>query len=140
MSLSSVFDIASSGMVAETQRLSDSAQNMTNANVEVGNPNNVYQARYPIFEAVQERANQWIGDNTRAGVKLLGTYQSGAAPIARYEPNNPISDANGYVYTPSISTVEEMANIISASKSYQMDVNMFTMTKQLMQQTLQLGQ
>ncbi|RUR08871.1 flagellar basal body rod protein FlgC [Legionella sp. km772] len=140
MSLSSVFDIASSGMAAETQRLSTSAQNMTNANVEVGNPNDVYQARYPIFEAVQAQANQWMGDNVKAGVKLQGTYVSNAPPSMRYEPNNPIADANGYVYTANISTVEEMANMISASKSYQMDINMFTMTKQLMQQTLQLGQ
>ncbi len=140
MSLGSVFDIASSGMVAETARLSTSAQNMTNANVEVGNPNDVYQARYPVFEAVQEQANQWMGENVKAGVKLQGIYVSNAPPSMRYEPNNTISDANGYVYTSNISTVEEMANMISASKSYQMDVNMFTMTKQLMQQTLQLGQ
>lgn len=140
MSLSSVFDIASSGMVAETERLSTSAQNMTNANVEVGNPNQVYQPRYPIFEAVQEQANQWMGDKLNAGVKLQGTYVSNAPPLMRYEPNNPIADANGYVYTPNVSTVEEMANMISASKSYQMDINMFNMTKQLMQQTLQLGQ
>lgn len=140
MSLSSVFDIASSGMVAETQRLSTSAQNMTNANVQVGNPNDVYQARYPIFQAVQEEANQWMGENLKAGVKLQGVYVSNAPPSLRYEPNNPIADGNGYVYTSNISTVEEMANMISASKSYQMDINMFTMTKQLMQQTLQLGQ
>lgn len=140
MSLGNVFDIASSGMVAETARLTTSAQNMTNANVTVGNPNEVYQPRYPIFESVQEQANQWIGDDLKAGVKVKGTYVSDAAPSMRYEPNNPIADANGYVYTPNISTVEEMANMISASKSYQMDVNMFNMTKQLIQQTLQLGQ
>lgn len=140
MSLSTVFDIASSGMVAETERLSTSAQNMTNANVEVGNPNDVYQPRYPIFEAVQAQANQWMGEQVRAGVKLQGIYVSNAPPSMRYEPNNPIADANGYVYTSNVSTVEEMANMISASKSYQMDINIFNMTKQLMQQTLQLGQ
>jgi flagellar basal-body rod protein FlgC len=140
MSLNTVFDIASSGMVAETARLSTSAQNMTNANVAVGNPNDVYQAKYPIFEAVQEQANQWIGDNLKAGVKVQGTYVSEAPPLMRYEPNNPIADSRGYVYTPNVSTVEEMANMISASKSYQMDINMFNMTKQLIQQTLQMGQ
>lgn len=140
MSLSTVFDIASSGMVAETARLSTSAQNMTNANVAVGNPNEVYQPKYPIFEAVQEQANQWMGDNLKSGVKVQGTYVSEAPPTMRYEPNNPIADANGYVYTPNVSTVEEMANMISASKSYQMDINMFNMTKQLIQQTLQMGQ
>lgn len=140
MSLNTVFDIASSGMVAETQRLSTSAQNMTNANIAVGNPNEVYQARYPIFQAVQEQANQWIGDNVKPGVALQGIYVSTAPPSMRYEPNNPIADANGYVYTSNISTVEEMANMISASKSYQMDINIINTTKQLMQRTLQLGQ
>lgn len=140
MSLNTVFDIASSGMAAETQRLSTSAQNMTNANVEVGNPNDVYKPRYPIFESVQAQANQWMGDNVKAGVKVQGIYVSDAPPSMRYEPNNPIADANGYVYTSNISTVEEMANMISASKSYQMDINMLNTTKQLMQKTLQLGQ
>jgi flagellar basal-body rod protein FlgC len=135
-----VFDIASSGMVAETARLSTSAQNMTNANVTVGNPRDAYQPRYPVFEAVQEQANQWMGDQTKAGVKVQGTYISNAPPLMRYEPNNPIADANGYVYSPKISAVEEMANMISASKSYQMDINMLNTTKQLMQRTLQLGQ
>ena len=84
MSLSTVFDIASSGMVAETARLSSSAQNMTNANVTVGNPNDVYQPRYPVFAAVQEQANQWVGDKVKAGVQLQGIYVSNAPPaVAR---------------------------------------------------------
>ena len=140
MSLNTVFDIASSGMVAETARLSSSAQNMTNANITVGNPNDVYQPRYPVFEAVQEQANQWMGDNVKAGVQLKGVYVSNAPPTMRYEPNNPIADAKGYVYTSNVSTVEEMANMISASKSYEMDINMLNTTKQLMQRVLQLGQ
>jgi len=140
MSLNSIFDIAGSGLSAETTRLSTSAQNMTNANVEYGNPTDVYKPRYPVFQAVQEQANQWMGDNLKAGVKVEGIYSSDVPPTMRYEPNNPISDANGYVYTPNVSTVEEMANMISASRSYQMDIELISTTKQLMQQTLQLGQ
>lgn len=140
MSLVSVFDIAGSGMSAETARLTASAQNMTNANIEVGNPQDVYQARYPVFEAVQEQANKWMGDKQTAGVKVQGIYLSEAAPSMRYEPNNPKADASGYVYTSNVSTVEEMANMISASKAYQMNVNVMNMIKQMMQQTLQLGE
>jgi flagellar basal-body rod protein FlgC len=140
MSLTTVFDIAGSGMSAETARLSTSAQNMTNANVEFGDPSAVYQPRYPIFRAVQEEANQWLGDQIKAGVKLEGIYTTNAPPSMRYEPNNPIADANGYVYTANVSTVEEMANMISASRSYQMDIEVLSTTKQLMQSTLQLGQ
>jgi flagellar basal-body rod protein FlgC len=114
MSLGSVIDIASSGLVAETARISSSAQNMTNANIEVGDPNQVYQPTYPVFQAVQEQANQWVGDNVKQGVQLQGVYVSNAPPTIRYEPNNPIADANGYVYTSNISSVEELANIISA--------------------------
>jgi len=140
MSLGSVIDIASSGLVAETARISSSAQNMTNANIEVGDPNQVYQPTYPVFQAVQEQANQWVGDNVKQGVQLQGVYVSNAPPTIRYEPNNPIADANGYVYTSNISSVEELANIISASKSYQMDINVLNTVKQLMLRTLQLGQ
>jgi flagellar basal-body rod protein FlgC len=140
MSLNTVFDIAGSGLSAETSRLSASAQNMTNANVVSGTPGEVYQPQYPVFQAVQETANQWIGDNLKAGVKLQGMYVSNVPPTMTYDPNNPISDANGYVYSPNISTVEEMANMISASKSYQMDVDLLNTTKQLMQRTLQLGE
>jgi len=140
MSLSNIFDIASSGMTAETTRISASAQNMTNANVVVGNPAQAYQPKYPIFEAIQEEANRWMGDKTSPGVKVRGTYLSEAPPTMRYEPNNPVADGNGYVYAPNISAVEEMANMISASKSYQIDVNIFNMAKQLIQRTLQIGQ
>lgn len=140
MSLNSIFDIAGSGMRAETARLTASAENLTNANIESGTPEQVYQPRYPVFEAVQEQANQWMGDNISAGVKLKGVYVSNAPPTLRYEPNNPIANNQGYVYTPNISSVEEMANVISASKSYQMDIELLNTTKQLMQRTLQLGE
>jgi flagellar basal-body rod protein FlgC len=140
MSLNTIFDIAASGLSAETARLSASAQNMTNANVTTGNPSDVYQPQYPVFEAVQAEANQWMGENVSAGVKLDGIYVSDAEPLMRYEPNNPIADSQGYVYSPNVSTVEEMANMISASRSYEMDIQMVSTTKQLMQQLLQLGQ
>jgi flagellar basal-body rod protein FlgC len=140
MSLNTIFDIAGSGLRAETARLTASAENMTNANIESGSPDQVYQPRYPVFEAVQEQANQWMGDNVKAGVKLNGVYVSDAPPSMRYEPNNPIANSQGYVYTPNISPVEEMANVISASKSYQMDIELLNTTKQLMQRTLQLGE
>jgi flagellar basal-body rod protein FlgC len=138
--LNSILDIAGSGMSAETSRLSTSAQNLTNANIQSGDPTQVYQPRYPVFKAVLDQANQWMGDNEKPGVKLEGIYVSNVPPTALYEPTNPLADGNGYVYAPTISTVEEMANVISASKSYQMDIELMNTTKQLMKQTLQLGQ
>lgn len=140
MSLNAIFDIAGSAMTAETTRLTTSAGNMSNANVESGSPEEVYQAKYPIFQAVQERANQWVGDNVKAGVKLKGIYESTVEPTRRYDPKNPIADQDGFVYVSNINYVEEMANVISASRSYQMDIELLNTTKQLMQRTLQLGE
>lgn len=140
MSLSAIFDIAGSAMTAETARLTSSAGNMSNANVESGSPDEVYKPKYPIFQSVQEHANQWMGDQAKAGVQLKGVYESDAEPAKRYEPNNPVADEKGFVYTPNVNYVEEMANVISASRSYQMDIELLNTTKQLMQRTLQLGE
>lgn len=140
MSLNAIFDIAGSAMTAETARLTTSAGNMSNANVESGSAEEVYQPKYPVFKAIQENAHQWIGDQIKAGVQLKGIYESDAEPTKRYAPNNPIADENGFVYTSNVNHVEEMANVISASRSYQMNIELLNTTKQLMQRTLQLGQ
>lgn len=140
MSLGSIFDIAGSALTAETARLTASTSNLSNANVETGNVDDVYRVQYPIFKAVQEGANQWIGDQTKAGVQLKGTYVSTAEPIKHYQPDNPLADKNGFIYSPNVNYAEEMANVISASKSYQMNIELVTTAKQLMQRTLQLGE
>ncbi len=140
MSLNTVFDIAGSALSAETVRFSASVENMSNSNVTTGTPEKVYQPKYPIFQTIQESQNQWMGDQIKAGVQVKGMYQSDIEPSKRYEPNNPIADAKGFVYTTNINYVEEMANVISASRSYQMNIELLNTAKQLMQQTLQLGE
>lgn len=140
MSLGSVFDIAGTALTAETARLTTSASNMSNANVETGDINNVYRVQYPIFKTIQENATQWMDDQLSAGVQLKGAYVSNADPIKHYQPNNPIADKNGFVYTPNVNYVDEMANVISASRSYQMNVELINNAKQLIQRTLQLGE
>ncbi|MDR3443100.1 MAG: flagellar basal body rod protein FlgC [Legionella sp.] len=140
MSLGAIFDIAGSAMTAETVRMSTSAGNMSNANVEAGSADAVYKAKYPVFKAIQDGANKWMGDQIKAGVQLKGTYESTAEPLKHYAPHNPIADAQGFVYSPNISYVDETANVISASKSYQMDIELISTAKQLMQRTLQLGE
>lgn len=137
MSLGSVFQIAGSGMTAESRRLEASAGNMANANVVAGNPDDVYKPQYPVFKAVQNQANHFMNEKMIAGVEVTGVYESEADPIQHYEPNNPLADADGFVYAPNISTVEEMANMISASRSYQINIEMLNTAKQLMQHTLQ---
>lgn len=140
MSLNAIFDIAGSAMTAETARLKASAGNLSNANVEASTPEEVYKAKYPIFQSVQENANQWMGDQIKAGVQLKGIYESDVEPERRYDPDNPVANEEGFVYAPKINYVEEMANVISSSRSYQMNIELLNTTKQLMQRTLQLGE
>lgn len=140
MSMTAIFDIAGSAMTAETARLSASAGNMSNANVEASSPTETYKPHYPVFKSIQADANQWMGNQLKAGVQLTGTYESNLDPIKRYAPNSPMADSQGYVYTPNINYVEEMANVISASRSYQNNIELMNTTKKLMQRTLRLGE
>lgn len=140
MSLNTIFDIAGSGLSAETVRMSTSASNMTNANVVTGSADSVYKAQYPVFTEVQEKANTALGGGTAPGVKVSGIYESQADAIKRHEPNNPLADQDGFVYAPSVNSVEEMVNWISSSRSYEMQLSVLGSATQLIQRTLQLGQ
>ena len=140
MTLGTIFDIAGSALTAETARLTSSASNLNNANVEAGSSDQVYKVQYPIFKSVQEDANQWIGNQAKAGVQLKGTYVSTAEPVKHHQPDNPIADKNGDVFTPNVNTSAEMANIISSARSYQMNLELVNTAKQLMQRTLHLGE
>lgn len=140
MPLNHIFDIAGSALRAETTRLQTSASNMSNANVVSNNKDETYRPQYPVFKSVQADANNWLDQTIKAGVVVDGIVESDSDPLTRYEPNNPLADENGFVYTPNINYVEEMTNMISASRSYQMDIEMLNTTKQLMLKTLQLGE
>jgi flagellar basal-body rod protein FlgC len=140
MGLDAIFDIASSGMQAETARLTTTANNMTNANTVSSTVDDVYKAQYPVFKTIQQEASQWMGDTVKNGVAVTGVIESKDDPIKNFDPSNPMADAKGFVYAPNINYVEEMANMISATRSYHMNVEMLSNTKQLMQRTLHLGE
>ncbi|MCA0403546.1 MAG: flagellar basal body rod protein FlgC [Proteobacteria bacterium] len=139
MSLNHIFDISGSALAAETTRLKTSASNMSNANVVTGKAEDTYKAQYPIFKEVQEEAGLWL-NGLKQGVGVDGIYESTAEPVKRYEPHNPIADEQGFVYAPNINSVAEMTNVISASRAYEMDINVLNTTKQLIQRTLHLGE
>ena len=102
-----------------------------------GDPNQVYKAKHPLFEAIRTG----LGTNAASsGVSVRGIVENQAAPSARYEPGNPLADANGYVYAPNVNTVEEMVDMISASRSYQNNVEVMNTAKDMMLATLRLGQ
>jgi flagellar basal-body rod protein FlgC len=135
------FDIAGSGMAAQTVRLNTTASNLANAESVSGDPAQVYKARHPIFEAVKANlAAAGESPDANAAVRVRGIYESPAAPTARYEPGNPLADAKGYVYAPAVNVVEEMVNMISASRSYQNNVEVMNTSKELLLATLRLGQ
>src|SRR5690606_21529416 len=137
MSSFKIFDIAGSGMSAQSVRLNTTASNLANADSVSGDPSKVYKARHPLFEAI--RAG--LGTNAaNAGVTVRGIVENQAPPTARYEPGNPRADANGYGYAPNVNIVEEMVNMISASRSYQNNVEVVTTAKEMMLATLRLGQ
>jgi flagellar basal-body rod protein FlgC len=133
-----IFDVAGSGMSAQSVRLNTVASNLANADSISGDPNTVYKARHPIFEAVRASLLQQDGGN--AAVHVKGIMESQAAPTARYEPGNPLANADGYVYAPNVNVVEEMVDMISASRAYQNNVEVMNTSKELMLATLRLGQ
>jgi flagellar basal-body rod protein FlgC len=135
MSSFKIFDIAGSGMSAQSVRLNTVASNLANADSVSGDPSNVYRAKHPIFQAVMGGA-----DPSTASVNVTGIAQSQAAPETRYDPGNPLADAQGNVYAPSVNVVEEMADMISASRSYQNNVEVLNTSRDMMLATLKLGQ
>ena len=134
-----IFDVAGSGMSAQSVRLNTVASNLANADSISGDPSKVYKARHPIFEAVKNQMAQTSGD-PNAAVKVKNIMESQAAPTARYEPGNPLANEEGYVYSPNVNVVEEMVDMISASRAYQNNVEVMNTSKDLMLATLKLGQ
>jgi len=141
-----IFDIAGSGMSAQSVRLNTVASNLANADSVSGDPATVYRAKHPVFKAV-------LGDGLAAGggaggaadpatatVEVTGIAESSAAPQSRYDPGNPLADAQGYVYAPAVNVVEEMTDMISASRSYQNNVEVLNTARDMMLDTLKLGQ
>lgn len=138
MSLFNIFNVAGSGMAAQSTRLNTVASNLANADSVASTPEAAYRAREPLFAAVQRAANGQTAAGS-GGVQVLGVTESAAAIPSRYEPGNPMADADGYVYASNVNPVDELVNMISASRSYQNNVEVMTTTRQLMQKTLELG-
>lgn len=136
MSSFSIFDIAGSGMSAQSVRLNTTASNLANADSVSTKPEDAYKARHPVFKAVQSALNAQAGQS----VQVAGITQSTAEAQARYEPGNPLANAEGYVYGSNVNTVEEMVDMISASRSYQNNVEVMNTSKELLLATLKLGQ
>ncbi|MFI3186775.1 MAG: flagellar basal body rod protein FlgC [Methylococcaceae bacterium] len=134
----SIFDIAGSGMNAQSLRLNLVASNISNANSVGKSEAEVYKSRQPVFAA--ELNNAINKQNATSKVKVLGVVESQEAPVMEYAPNHPMADKDGYIFKSNVNTVEEMANMMSASRSYQNNVDVLNTAKQMMLQTLKMGQ
>ncbi|WNN54712.1 flagellar basal body rod protein FlgC (plasmid) [Hafnia alvei] len=134
MSLFSIFDISGSAMSAQSKRLNVSASNMANADSVAGPDGQPYRAKQVVFE-VDAAAGQEIG-----GVRVSDVIESEAPFRQIYDPGNPFADDSGYVRMPNVDVVGEMVNTLSASSSYQANVEVMNTAKTLMLKTLTLGQ
>ncbi|MBP0048557.1 flagellar basal body rod protein FlgC [Marinobacterium sp. AK62] len=144
MSLSNVFDIAGSAMTAQTVRLNTTASNMANAESVSSSEAETYRARKPVFALKAIEPEQMPEDYQSLvpgqGVQVDDIVESEAPLRMAYEPNHPMADDNGYVYYPNVNVVEEMADMISASRSFQINADIMNTAKQMLQRTLTLGQ
>ena len=138
MSLFKVFDVAGSAMAAQSVRLNVTASNLANAESVSSSTGEVYRARHPVFAAEMERAG--FAEDAVGGVRVLGVVESEAPLRKKHWPGHPQADENGYVYLPNVNVVEELANMISASRSFQTNVEVMNASKQMLTRTLTLGQ
>ncbi|MFN0314236.1 MAG: flagellar basal body rod protein FlgC [Burkholderiales bacterium] len=135
MSLLNVFSIASTALSAQSQRLNVVASNLANADSAVGSDGKPFKARQVIFESMQTNP-----DSPAMGVKVRDIIEDPAPSRMVFNPNHPLADGQGYVTMPNVNVVEEMTNMISASRSYQINVDVMNTAKSLLLKTLALGQ
>ena len=132
-----IFDIAGSGMAAESVRLNTVASNIANANSVASSADKVYKPRQVVFEEVRRQTREV---EAASAVRVKDVVEADVEALMRYEPGNPMADANGYVYSPNISAVDQMDDMIAASRSYQNNIEVMNTSRELMLATLRLGQ
>lgn|SRR5690554_2120226 len=137
MSLFNIFDIAGTGMSAQSLRLNTTASNLANADSVSSSVNQVYRARQPVFSAVLDDVQQGY---RKGSVQVHGVIESQAPVRSEYNPTHPLANEEGYVFHSNVDPISEMANMMSASRSYQNNVEIANTSKQLLLRTLQLGQ
>ncbi|MDP2808779.1 MAG: flagellar basal body rod protein FlgC [Rhodocyclaceae bacterium] len=133
MSLFNVFSIAGSALTAQSARLNATASNLANADSVTGADGQPYRAKQVVFKAMPVEGGG-------LGVRVTQVVDSAAPLRLTYDPNNPAADEKGYVAMPNVNVVEEMVNMISASRAYQNNAEVMGTAKSLLQKTLAIGQ
>lgn len=137
MSIFKIFDTAATGMSAQSLRLNLVASNMANADAVSSSIDETYRSRQPVFKAMLNELNP---EAAASGVKMAGVVESQAPLVQEYAPDHPLANEEGYIFRPNVNMVEEMANMMSASRSYQSNVEVANAAKQLLIATIQMGQ
>lgn len=135
MSFFKVFDISGSGMSAQMLRLNTVASNLANAQTVSATEKDAYRSRQPVFQQMLDEIN---GADT-SKVKVAQIVESNASIPMHYMPGHPLANEDGYVFGSNVNVVEEMTNMMSASRSYQNNTEMMNTSKELLLRTLQLG-
>ena len=141
MSLFQIFDVAGSATSAQTQRLNVVASNLANADTVAGPDGQAYKARQVVFQTqLMGQVTGTAGLDGAAGVRVSTIAEDNTPGRRVHDPKHPAADAQGYVTYSNVNPVEEMVNMISASRSYQNNVEVMNTAKTLLLKTLQLGQ
>ncbi|MEC7940380.1 MAG: flagellar basal body rod protein FlgC [Pseudomonadota bacterium] len=142
MSFTDIYSITGSAMTAQTVRLNTVASNLANADAASANPDDAYKALKPVFATVYQKT-QLATDNgvyPNAEVRIVDVVQNAGQAEKRFEPNNPLASDEGYVYYPDIDVVSEMADMMSATRSFETNVEVLSNVKSMQQGLLRLGQ
>jgi flagellar basal-body rod protein FlgC len=134
MSLFNVFNISGSAVSAQSKRLNVVASNLANADSVAGPDGQSYKARQVVFETTP------VAGSETGGVRVSNVTETNTPGRRVHEPGHPMADAEGYVTHSNVSVVDEMVNMISASRSYQNNIEVMNTAKQLLSKTLQMGQ
>lgn len=140
MSFNEIYRVSGSAMTAQTVRLNTIASNLANAESPAATEAATYKARRPVFAAIYQNS-QLMDKRAMAGarVQVMDVVETGSA-IRRYEPGSPLADSQGYVFYPDINTVEEMADMMSASRNFETNVEVLNSVKSMQQSLLKLGE
>ncbi|WP_347253886.1 flagellar basal body rod protein FlgC [Leminorella grimontii] len=140
MSFNDIYQISGSAMTAQTVRLNTIASNLANAQSPAASAKDVYKARSPVFAAVYNNGliAQGRHDIDGASVRVMDVLQSGGS-VKRFEPHHPLADRDGYVYYPDVNVVDQMADMMSASRDFETNVDVLNNVKSMQQSLLKLG-
>ena len=135
MSLFSILDVAGSALTAQSQRLNTTASNLANADSATSSTGTPYKAKQVVFSAQPVSAQ-----DGSVGVRVSNVIEDQTPGRRVHDPKHPMADKDGYVTMPNVNVIEEMVNMISASRSYQNNAELMNTAKTLLLKTLQIGQ